>query len=155
MLVNQEGYTPDVVEAALAVGIDDLIGAVARVKALAAFKARPDFESVAGAFKRVANIIKEPEKTAVNAELFQAAAEQSLLAALASAEQVVTGHLAQADYGRAFEAVSELRGVIDAFFDSVLVMDQDEAVRRNRLALLTRVHQLFSQLADFRKIQIG
>lgn len=155
MLVNQEGYTPDVVEAALAVGIDDLIGAVARAKALAAFKARPDFESVAGAFKRVANIIKEPEKTAVNAELFQAAAEQSLLAALASAEQVVTGHLAQADYGRAFEAVSELRGVIDAFFDSVLVMDQDEAVRRNRLALLTRVHQLFSQLADFRKIQTG
>lgn len=155
MLVNQEGYTPDVVEAALAVGIDDLIGAVARVKALVAFKARPDFESVAGAFKRVANIIKEPEKTAVNAELLQAAAEQSLLAALASAEQVVTGHLAQADYGRAFEAVSELRGVIDAFFDSVLVMDQDEAVRRNRLALLTRVHQLFSQLADFRKIQTG
>ncbi len=155
MLVNQEGYTPDVVEAALAVGIDDLIAAVARVKALAAFKARQDHESVVGAFKRVANIIKEPETTAVNAELFQAAAEQSLLTALAGAEQVMTGHLAQADYGRAFEAVSELRGVIDAFFDSVLVMDRDEAVRRNRLALLTRVYQLFSQLADFRRIQTG
>ena len=153
MLVSQEGYTPDVVDAALSVGIDDLIGAVARVKALAAFKVRPDFESVAGAFKRVANIIKEPEKTPVNAELFQGTAEQALSAAFADTEKVVNRHLAQADYGAAFEAIAQLRGPIDAFFDAVLVMDKDEAVRRNRLALLTAIHQLFSRLADFRKIQ--
>ena len=42
-----------------------------------------------------------------------------------------------------------------AFFDAVLVMDKDEAIRRNRLALLTRIHELFSRLADFRKIQTG
>ena len=155
MLVSQEGYTPDVVEAALSAGIDDLVAAVARVKALAAFKFRPDFESVAGAFKRVANIIKEPEKTAVNAELLQNAAEQSLYTALADAEKVVTGDLARGDYGAALAAVSQLRGVIDGFFDAVLVMDKDEAIRRNRLALLTRIHELFSRLADFRKIQTG
>mgnify|MGYP000849585869 FL=1 len=53
----------------------------------------------------------------------------------------------------ALESMSRLKGFIDAFFDSVLVMDKDEAVRRNRLALLTRIRNLFSGVADFRKIQ--
>jgi glycyl-tRNA synthetase beta chain len=51
--------------------------------------------------------------------------------------------------------MARLKGFIDAFFDSVLVMDRDEAVRRNRLALLTRIHDLFTRVADFRKIQTG
>ncbi len=78
-------------DAALAVGIDDLVEAVARTKALAAFKSRPDFESVAGAFKRVANIIKEPEKTPVKADLFRSPAEYALYTALGDAEKVVGG----------------------------------------------------------------
>ena len=155
LLVSQEGYTPDVVDAALTVGIDDLVDAVARIKALAAFRSRADFESVAGAFKRVANIIKEPEKMSVNADLFQSAVEQSLYAAVSDAEKVVGTHLDRADYAAALEAVAQLRGFIDGFFDSVLVMDKDEAIRRNRLALLTKIHELFSRLADFRKIQTG
>lgn len=153
MLVNQEEYTPDVVDAALSVGIDDLVRAVARVKALAAFRSRADFESVAGAFKRVANIIKEPEKLSVKPDLFQGAVEQSLYTAVSDAEKVVSNHLDRADYAAALEAVAQLRGFIDGFFDSVLVMDKDEAIRRNRLALLTKIHELFSRLADFRKIQ--
>ncbi len=55
----------------------------------------------------------------------------------------------------ALEAISQLRGLIDSFFDSVMVMDKDEAIRRNRLALLTRIHELFSRIADFKKIQTG
>ena len=155
MLVSQEGYTQDVVDAALATGLDDLVDALARTKALAAFKARPDFESVAGAFKRVANIIKEPEKAAVDANLFRNATEQALYTALSGTEKAVNDHLVQSDYPAALEAVSQLRGSIDPFFDSVLVMDKDEAIRRNRLALLTRTYELFSRLADFKRIQTG
>jgi glycyl-tRNA synthetase beta chain len=155
MLASQEATTQDVVDAALAVGIDDLVEAVARTKALANFKSRPDFESVAGAFKRVANIIKEPEKTSVNADLFQSTAEHALYTALSDAAKAVGGCLAQSDYQGALEAISQLRGFIDSFFDSVMVMDKDETIRRNRLALLTRIHELFSRIADFKKIQTG
>lgn len=152
-LVSQEGLSSDVVEASLAVGIDDLVDAVARTRALAAFKLRPDFESLAVAFKRVVNIIKEPETIPVAPELLQNAEEQALFANLWDTEGVVSGCLANADYDAALESMSRLKGFIDAFFDSVLVMDKDEAVRRNRLALLTRIRNLFSGVADFRKIQ--
>lgn len=152
-LVSQEGYSADVVEASLAVGIDDLVDAVARTKALAAFKSRPDFESLAAAFKRVVNIIKEPEEAPVDPSLLQNAEEQALFSSLRDTEGVVAGCLAGADYAAALESMSRLKGFIDAFFDSVLVMDKDEAVRRNRLALLTRIRNLFSGVADFRKIQ--
>lgn len=152
-LVSQEGYGPDLVEAALAVGIDDPVDAVARTRALVAFKTRPDFESLAAAFKRVANIIKEPETLPVDAALLQTAPEQALFGALNDTEGIVKDALAGSDYDAALEAMSRLRGFVDAFFDSVLVMDRDERVRRNRLALLTRIRDLFSGVADFRKIQ--
>lgn len=152
-LVNQEGYTPDAVDAALAVGMDDLVDAVARARALAAFKARPDFESLATAFKRVVNIIKEPETAPVEPDLLSGGAEKELFAALQETEKLVSGCIDRSDYDGALEAMSKLKAPIDAFFDSVLVMDKDDVVRRNRLALLTRVHDLFAKVGDFRKIQ--
>ncbi len=151
-LVSQ-GYSPDVVDASLAVGIDDLVNVSIRTKALADFKERPDFDSLATAFKRVVNIIKEPETTPVNPELLQSAAEQALFAAVRDTEGVVEGSLAASDYAEALEAMAQLKGFIDSFFDSVLVMDKDEDIRRNRLALLTRIHNLFTGVADFKKIQ--
>lgn len=155
LLAGQDGYPMDVVDAALAVGIDDMVDAVARTKALAAFKSRPDFESLATAFKRVVNIIKEPETTPVDPGLLGNAAEQGLFGALRDTEGVVNGCLASSDYHGALESVAQLKPFIDGFFDSVLVMDKDDTVRRNRLALLTRIHGLFSRVADFRKIQTG
>jgi glycyl-tRNA synthetase beta chain len=152
-LVSQYGFGSDIVDAALAVGIEDLVDAVSRTKALAAFKARPDFESLAIAFKRVFNIIKEPETSAVKPEELRSPAEQDLYSALLDAEAVVQGCLQRSDYDAALEAMAAMKGPIDAFFDSVLVMDKDESVRRNRLALLTRIHDLFARVADFRKIQ--
>lgn len=152
-LVNQEGFSADVVEAALSVGIDDLVDAVARTRALAAFKTRPDFESLATAFKRVVNIIKEPETTPVDPALLRVAAEQALFEAVRDTEGVVRDMVSGAAYDEALETMARLRPFIDTFFDEVLVMDKDEAVRRNRLALLTRIHGFFGQVADFRKIQ--
>ncbi len=152
-LVSQDGYGADLVEAALAVGIDDPVDAVVRTKALVTFKSRPDFESLASAFKRVANIIKEPEPFPVDPGLLQSPAEQALFAALNDTEGVVVQCLESSDYDSALEAMSRLRSFIDSFFDSVLVMDKDEGIRRNRLALLTRIRDLFSGIADFRKIQ--
>lgn len=154
-MVSQEGYSPDVVDAALVVGIDDLVEAVMRTKALSVFRSRPDFDSLASAFKRVVNIIKEPESAPVDPALLGSPAEQALFAAVTDTEGVVEGCLSRSDYDAALESMSRLKAFIDAFFDSVLVMDRDDSVRRNRLALLTRIHNLFSRVADFRKIQTG
>ncbi len=152
-LASQEGYGPDVIEAALTVGIDDIVEAVARTKALASFTKRADFGSLATAFKRVANIIKEPENAPVETPLLQNPAEQLLFDELVKTESVVRGMLAKSDYSGALEAMAQLKPLVDGFFDSVLVMDKDEAIRRNRLALLTRIHTLLAGVADIRKIQ--
>ncbi|SMC23069.1 glycyl-tRNA synthetase beta chain [Desulfacinum hydrothermale DSM 13146] len=152
-LVSQEGLRPDIVDAALSVGIDDLVDAVARVRALAAFTQRPDFESLAVAVKRVGNIIKEGEKAPVEPEVFQAQVEKALHDAYEDAAQQIQARVASGDYDGALAAAAALREPIDAFFEGVLVMDKDETVRRNRLALLTAIHGLFNRIADFRKVQ--
>lgn len=152
-LVSQEGFSPDIIDASLSAGINDLVEAVDRTRALAKFTARPDFNSLAAAVKRVANIIKEPETAPVDPALFQIAAEGTLYEALRATESAVGELLANSKYAEALESMGRLKGPIDGFFDSVLVMDKDEAIRRNRLALLTRIHGLFSRIADFRKIQ--
>jgi glycyl-tRNA synthetase beta chain len=153
LLVSQEGFSADVVEAALAVGIDDVLEAVGRTKALNLFKSRPDFDSLAAAIKRVVNIIKEGETAAVTESLFQNDAERGLYDQLLQAEAAVKETMQAADYGAALAAMANLQEPIDRFFEAVLVMDQDTNVRRNRLALLTRVRDLFARVADFRKIQ--
>jgi glycyl-tRNA synthetase beta chain len=153
LLVSQDGLGADAVEAALAVGGDDLVEAVARAKAVALFVARPDFESLATAFKRVVNIIKEPETAPVDVSLMQHDTERSLYQALEDLEGQVATAVRRSDYDAALSAMANLKGPIDAFFESVLVMDPQENVRRNRLALLTRIRDLFAQVADFKKIQ--
>jgi glycyl-tRNA synthetase beta chain len=153
LLVGQEGYSPDIVDASLAAGIDDLVDAVVRTRALSNFRSRPDFEALTTTIKRVANIIKEPETAPVDESLLGTSAEQTLALALKDTEGVVEERLARADHDAALESMSRLRGFVDSFFDSVLVMDKDEALRRNRLALLTRIRDLFAKVADFRRIQ--
>jgi len=148
-----QGFNPDVIEAALSVGIDDLLEAVERTKALARFTARPDFGVLATAFKRVANIIKEPEIAPVDISLFENPAERLLFDELVKAEEEVGARLAQSDFAAALESMALLKPMIDSFFDSVLVMDKNQLVRQNRLSLLTRTRDLFARMADFRKIQ--
>jgi glycyl-tRNA synthetase beta chain len=152
LLSSRQGFSADVIAAALSVGIDDLIEAVARTEALARFTARSDFGSLAAAFKRVANIIKVPETAPVEESLFKSPAEQLLWDGLLRSESVVSGCLAQSDFAGALESMAQLKPLIDAFFDSVLVMDKEDAVRRNRLALLTRTRSLFAGVADFARI---
>jgi len=106
------------------------------------------------AFKRVVNIIKdEPsEKVEVNSELFQEPQEKALWEAFKSARDRVKALAEKGEYSEALETLAELKPTIDAFFDSVLVMAKDEAIRRNRLALLRSIKDLFEEIADFRML---
>ncbi len=149
----QEGLSPDVIEAALAAGTDDLLEAVQRTRALARFTSRPDFAPLAAAFKRIANIIKVPQTDPVEVSFFKSPAEGALFEQLLKVEEEAGAMLARSDFSGALEVMARLKPMVDSFFDSVLVMDSDEAVKRNRLALLTRTRAFFDRLADFRKIQ--
>ena len=151
-MLTAQGYPGDVVEAVLSASFDDPLDALERVKALADLKGREDFEPLAVAFKRIGNIIKGGLDRSVDPALFEASCEQELFQAFQQVRNDVETSVAQGNYTAALRSVATLRTSVDAFFDGVMVMAKDEAVRNNRLALLTDVARLFRGIADFSRI---
>ena len=147
----------DVVEAVLAAGFDDLHSARARLDAFAQVVGAPDFTPLAVAFKRVANIVdkqgRDVAAQAADPRLFQEASETALAEAARHAATEVHRALAADDAPAALAAARGLKGPVDAFFEKVLVMTEDRAVRDNRVRLLREVAQVFAPLADLARIQ--
>jgi glycyl-tRNA synthetase beta chain len=140
------------VDAVVAVGFDDLVDAVERIGALAAFKSRPDFAELAVTFKRVGNIVKEGLTAKVDHRLFEDPAEKTLATAVDYVTRSVAAATGVRDYVAALTEIASLRGDVDQFFDKVMVMAEIEQVRNNRLALLTSIARLFGGIADFGRI---
>ncbi len=136
----------------MSASFDNLIDAADKIEALAEFKNRPDFEQLAVAFKRVCNIVKEPVSVPVAPELFQEDAERELHVAFQAVSSSVAAKVAGRNYLAALTEIAALRGMVDSFFDRVMVMAEDERVRTNRLSLLQEVKGLFRDIADFAKI---
>jgi glycyl-tRNA synthetase beta chain len=151
-MLTTRKFANDVVDAVLTARFDEPGDAVARVEALAALKGAADFEPLAVAFKRVGNIIKGGVDTPVQTDLFEADCERLLAAAVEETRQAVTDQVGKGDYGAALQTIARLREPVDAFFDGVMVMDKDDRVKANRLALLTQVAGLFADIADFTRI---
>ncbi len=151
-----EAFPADLVEAVLSAGFDDVVDARKRLEALAAIKARPDFAPLAVAFKRVANIQEKAQGAgggAVRTDLLQDGAERHLASEVERVEAEVRALRERRDYPAILKAVATLGPAVDRFFDEVMVMADDAALRANRLALMKRVAALFGDVADFRKIQ--
>jgi glycyl-tRNA synthetase beta chain len=149
-------FDGDLVDAVLAAGFDDVVDARRRLEALASVKARPDFVPLAVAFKRVANIREkagEGTGAGVDRGLLGAGAETVLVDEVERVEGEVANFRRARDYASVLRAVASLKPAIDAFFDAVLVMAEEPAVRANRLGIMKRVSDLFADVADFRKIQ--
>jgi glycyl-tRNA synthetase beta chain len=145
----------DCVDAALAAGADDVPDARARAEAVARLRNRADFEPLAAAFKRVANILKGESTTgAPDPDRFVDDNERALWSAFTDIERRVSSHLSQDDYHNALNVLAELKSPVDRFFDSVLVMDKDDRIRTNRLALLGRINSTFTRIADFRQLAV-
>ncbi len=153
-LLTNEGHRYDTVEAVLTAGFDRVPDAKARAEALSRFREDALFEPFTVVCKRAMNIIKDNRDGDVQEGLFKADAEGSLYGATQRLEAQIPSLTADAKYPDALHAIAALRDPIDAFFDGVMVMDEDEAVRRNRLALLTRVAALVAPIADFSKIVV-
>lgn len=122
-----------------------------RVLAVNAFRALPEAEALAAANKRVSNILAKTEANtdaSVNAELLQEPAEKVLAEQLAAKSAEVAPLFTANDYTGTLAALASLRAPVDDFFDNVMVMADDEALRNNRIALLSQLRQLFLQVAD-------
>ena len=123
----------------------------ARVEAVKSFNTLESAEALAAANKRVANILAKnvyKEAFTFNKDLLKEPAEISLASSLESVENRIQPMLTQSDYNNALITLAELRHPIDAFFENVMVMADDESVKRNRLALLSRLRGLFLCCAD-------
>ncbi|MEM7406166.1 MAG: glycine--tRNA ligase subunit beta [Pseudomonadota bacterium] len=127
-----------------------------RVRAVQAFRQRQEGISLADANKRIKNILKQAggnTQGAIVDTLFRDDAEWNLAAKLVGLTPRVRDLLGQHDYDAAMTVLSGLRGEVDEFFDTVRVMDDDDAVRNNRIALLSSIDELFMQTADISLLQ--
>jgi len=158
-MMADEGYPKDIIAAATSVSVDDVPAVWSRVRALTSLRSEPDFEPLAIAFKRVVNIIKQAGPSTIDdidgtldERLFQDDCESQLLRAFQEVEENVKRDLERGAFDQALHDIASLRPSVDAFFDGVMVMAEDERLRKNRLALLGKVALLFENFADFSRI---
>jgi glycyl-tRNA synthetase beta chain len=126
-----------------------------RIKAVSSFRELAEAKSLAAANKRVGNILKKSVSTKtsmVDESLLSEDAEKKLYQTLNKLSQTVEPMFDSGDYAAALTQLSSLRDPVDAFFDSVMVMTDDELVKNNRIALLNTMNQLFLRAADLSRL---
>jgi len=153
-LISQ-GHPYDVVDAVLETGASDIVQSLKKIEAMEIFKTHKDFEPLAVAFKRVGNIIKDFKNGSVDPTKFETEEERNLYAAFLRSKEKVVNKIKFNDYQSVFMELATLRKPVDDFFNKVLVMAKDDAVRFNRLSLLREISEMFYMIADFSKIVTG
>jgi len=151
------GISPEACDAVLATRPRSPLDFDARLRAVLGFLALPEAASLTAANKRIANLLKksagdEAGATHIDEARLQDGAERTLYQAVIAAEHSVPGKVAMGDYATALGLLAHTRQAVDAFFDGVMVMDPDLALRANRLALLTRLRALFVGIADLSRL---
>lgn len=150
------GFRHDVFQAVRALNPSRPLDIDRRVKAVASFSHLVEAEALAAANKRVSNLLAKADeavRTDVDVALFETDAERTLWQAIQSAEAHITPMLAVVDYQGALQHLASLRESVDAYFEGVMVMADDAAVRNNRLAVLSKLRQLFLKVADISVLQ--
>ncbi len=155
------GYAYDVVKAVLGADADDIVDAVRRAEAVKQVLHLPEFQAIGAACKRMRNILRQAAEKGITVpakfqELAGSADEEKKLAAyVESTGPTVEAHRKAKEYGEALRVLATAREPVDAFFDKVMVMVEDDKVRANRLALLRTLLKEFSTIADFSEIVAG
>ena len=152
---QEEGISAEMYLAVRARPVTNPLDFARRLRAVKAFAQREEAAALAAANKRVSNILSKQEHDGsmqVDASLLQEAAEKALFEAVTASQQQVAPLFAAGDYQQALDALAALREPVDAFFDQVMVMADDDAIRRNRLALLASLQALFLEVADISQL---
>jgi len=148
---QDENIPSEVFQAVRARGITKPLDINNRVHAVFGFSKLDAAQALAAANKRVSNILTKAEQgvsDSVDASLLQEEAEKQLAAKVAEVSSALEPVFAASDYTQAMKTLAELREPVDQFFDQVMVMADDEAVKNNRLALLSQLRNLFLEVAD-------
>ena len=154
-LLREQGYSAHEVDAVTALRPARWAEIPARLAAVRAFAALPEAAALAAANKRVGNILKKSAaapSAAPDTALLVEPAEAALAAALATAAMQADAAFEAADYSASLQALAALKAPVDAFFDTVMVNAEDPALRRNRLALLARLHAAMNRVADLSRL---
>ncbi|OCG37722.1 glycine--tRNA ligase subunit beta [Gilliamella apicola] len=153
---QEQGFAIDTIQAVLALNPTKPADFDARVKAVTHFRTLPEASSLAEANKRVSNILSKIEVTIpeqINAALLETGAEGELAKKLAILTDKLSPYFSESRYQDALIELSSLKEAVNAFFDSVMVMVDNEGIRLNRLALLKKLQNLFLKVADISLLQ--
>jgi glycyl-tRNA synthetase beta chain len=158
-ILRERGFSPNEIEAVVAQNPDRLDDIAQRLEAVQAFAALPESASLAAANKRITNILKKNEEAlsasggaGVDPALLVDAAEKNLAAAVARVQPEIEAAFAGGDFAGTLKTLAQLRDDVDAFFNDVMVMADDLALRNNRLALLSALHAMMNRVADISKL---
>lgn len=153
-LYETQGYRYDLINAALAVGLDNVYYSSLRLKALDSLKKSPHFEPLILMAKRVNNIIRGLPPYKVNADLFAEKEERELCSTFSIIKQNVLPLITAGDFTKAQNIIFKMQAPLTAFFDRVLVMAEDKKTRQNRLALLQEISELLLHAADYSQVVV-
>jgi glycyl-tRNA synthetase beta chain len=154
-LPGQAAITTEMFDAVLAARPASPVDFAARLKALSTFLELPEAASLTAANKRISNILRKANTTPpaeVDVRSLREAAEVRLYDAVHGLRASVADATAQREYTGALGRLAQLRPAVDAFFDSVLVMDENPQLRANRLSLLAQLQGLFAGVADLSRL---
>jgi glycyl-tRNA synthetase beta chain len=158
VLKERAGLAYDEINAGLAAGADDLVDAARRIEAIKAIRKTKNFEPLAVSFKRIRKILEKAGPEAewklpgVRPELFAEEAELRLHERASEVAKQADQHKREGRYREALQRIAGLRPEVDRFFEDVMVMAEDQNVRKNRLTLLSGLLAEFSTIADFSEI---
>ncbi|REK77398.1 glycine--tRNA ligase subunit beta [Paenibacillus paeoniae] len=153
--LTEQGYRYDIVDAVMTAGIDDLVQTANRASAVAAWtteEAKADFKLIVEQFNRVSNLASKAASVSVDPSLFAESAEGNLYDAWMGQKETFQEAISNRKVDEALQSLASLKPVIQAYFDSVMVMAQDEKVRDNRLATLRGIAGDIAAVADFSKL---
>jgi glycyl-tRNA synthetase beta chain len=158
-ILRERGFSVNEIEAVVAQNPDRLDDIVQRLEAVQAFAALPESASLASANKRITNILKKNEEAlaavgehGVNIALLQDAAEKNLNTAVVRVLPEIDAAFNNGDFAGTLKTLAQLKEEVDAFFNDVMVMAEDVALRNNRLALLSSLHGMMNRVADISKL---
>jgi glycyl-tRNA synthetase beta chain len=154
---QDNGYKADAFEAVLAVKPTQPLDFIERLDAVTSFRRLDEAKALAAGNKRIGNILRkndaENDVVEIDRSLLVDVAEIALADYLVKIKEQVTPLMADSNYTGVLTALAEMRETVDNFFDNVMVMADDDKVRRNRLALLNQTRSLFLGVADISSLQ--
>ena len=150
-----QGIEVDTYDAVRSVRPTRLLDFADRIQAVQNFRVLPEASSLAAANKRIRNILKKAKAVSqtVNTDLLSVAAEQDLYKQVTELDKTVAPKFEAREYSASLTDLAQLGPAIDQFFDDVMVMDENQQIRNNRIALLANVNRMFSTVADISLLQ--